>query len=311
MKDPRADEAVAQRTCPAMRATLAILALALTASPAWAEIPFPAIDPVALRIGPFAIYWYGIAYVAALVLGWRYARALAGNERLWGGRPPLTPVDMDDLLTWVAVGVIAGGRLGYVLLYQPGLLANPLSIFAIWDGGMSFHGGMLGTILAMVLFARSRGLPVWSTLDTVAAAVPIGLLFGRIANFINAELWGKPTDLPWAMVFPGAGPEPRHPSMLYEAVLEGFVLFLVLRWLTHSKLALTRPGLVGGAFVAGYGLARILVEFVRVPDAHVGYLTGGWVTLGMLYSLPMVLAGGWAVWSSRHRALRTARPSAA
>ena len=268
-----------------------------------AAIPFPVIDPVALRLGPLAIHWYGLAYIVSMVLGWRYVRSLAANERLWGGASPVTPAELDDLLTWVVVGVIAGGRIGYAVLYQPGMvLENPVSLIAVWEGGMSFHGGMLGTILAMVLFARRRGIPVWSTLDVVAAAVPIGLFFGRIANFVNAELWGRPTDLPWGMVFPGAGPEPRHPSQLYEAALEGIVLFLVLRWLTHSRIALTRPARVGGAFVAGYGVCRILVEFVRVPDAHIGYL-GGWVTIGMVYSLPMVLAGGWAVWSASRRRL--------
>ena len=271
-----------------------------------AAIPFPMIDPVALQLGPLAIHWYGIAYIVGIVLGWRYARALAANARLWGGAPPITPEDLDDLLTWVVVGVIAGGRIGYAILYQPGMvLENPLSLIAVWEGGMSFHGGMLGTILAMVLFARRRGIPVWSTLDVVAAAVPIGLFFGRVANFINAELWGRVTDLPWGVVFPNGGLEPRHPSQLYEAALEGIVLFLVLRWLTHSRLALTRPARVGGAFVAGYGIARILVEFVRVPDAHIGYL-GGWLTIGMLYSAPMVLAGGWAVWSASRRRLPAA-----
>ena len=285
--------------------------LALAASPALAAIPFPRIDPVAFSIGPFAVHWYGLAYVVAIVAGWRYARRLAADERLWGGPPPLAPVDLDDLLTWVAIGVIAGGRLGYVLFYQPSLLLDPLSVLAVWNGGMSFHGGMLGTILAMVLFARARGLPAWSTLDTVAAAVPIGLFFGRLANFINAELWGAPTALPWGVVFPGAGDVPRHPSQLYEALLEGIVLFLVLRWLTHARRGLVRPGLVGGAFVAGYGLMRMLVEFVRVPDAHVGYLTGGWLTLGMLYSLPMVLAGAWAMHSSSRRPAPPPRPAEA
>ena len=290
---------------------LAPALLAILTGASHAAIPFPNIDPVAIQLGPLAVHWYGLAYVVGIVLGWRYARRLASNERLWGGRPPLTAADMDDLLTWVAVGVIAGGRIGYVLLYQPALLTNPLSLFAVWEGGMSFHGGMLGTILAMVLFARSRGLPVWSTLDTVAAAVPIGLFFGRIANFINAELWGNVTTLPWGVVFPNGGPDPRHPSQLYEAALEGIVLFLVLRWLTHARLGLTRPGLVGGAFVAGYGVARLLVEFVRVPDAHIGYLGGDWITLGMLYSLPMVLAGGWAIWSSKGRELRAPEPARA
>ena len=282
----------------------------LAPTSAFAAIPFPSIDPVAIDLGPLEIRWYGIAYVVGIVLGWRYARRLAENQTLWAGRSPFTAADMDDLLTWVAVGVIAGGKIGYNLLYQPGsILENPLNLVAVWQPGMSFHGGMLGTILAMVLFARSRSLPVWSTLDTVAAAVPIGLFFGRIANFINSELWGRATDLPWGVVFPNAGPEPRHPSQLYEAALEGIVLFLFLRWLTHSRLGLTRPGLVGGAFVAGYGVARTLVEFVRVPDEHLGYLTGGWMTIGMLYSVPMILAGAWAMWSSSRRSLAVPAPA--
>ena len=287
-----------------MRLPILILAPFAT-TPALAAIPFPRIDPVAVSLGPLAIHWYGLAYVVGIVLGWRYARRLAGNDRLWPHGSPISVVDIDDLLTWVAIGVIAGGRLGYAILYQPSLLIDPLSLIAVWEGGMSFHGGMLGTILAMVLFARSRGIPVWSTLDTVAAAVPIGLFFGRIANFINAELWGAPTDAPWGVVFPNGGPVPRHPTQLYEAALEGIVLFLILRWLTHSRGALGKPARVGGAFVAGYGVARILVEFVRVPDAHVGYLLpdlmGEWLTLGMVYSLPMVLAGSWAIWSAKDR----------
>ena len=282
-----------------------VLLLAFVATPAWAAIPFPRIDPVALQLGPLAIHWYGLAYVVGIVLGWRYARSLAGNDQLWPNGSPISVQDIDDLLTWVAVGVIAGGRIGYAILYQPELLLNPIDLVKVWQGGMSFHGGMLGTILAMVLFARLRSIPVWSTLDTVAAAVPIGLFFGRIANFINAELWGAPTEAPWGVVFPGAGPVPRHPTQLYEAALEGIVLFLILRWLTHSRLALGKPARVGGAFVAGYGVARILVEFVRVPDAHIGYLLpdllGEWLTLGMVYSLPMVLAGSWAIWSASRR----------
>ena len=283
---------------------MAWMGLLAAGTPALAAIPFPNIDPVAVELGPIQVRWYGIAYVVGIVLGWRYARSLAANARLWGGRSPLTAADMDDLLTWVAVGVIAGGKIGYNILYQPGsILENPLNLIAVWQPGMSFHGGMLGTILAMVLLARSRGLPVWSTLDTVAAAVPIGLFFGRIANCINSELWGEVTTLPWGVVFPNGGPDPRHPSQLYEAAVEGIALFLILRWLTHSRLGLTHPGLVGGTFVAGYGVARTLVEFVRVPDAHIGYLTGGWFTIGMLYSVPMILAGGWAMWSAGRRSL--------
>jgi len=193
------------------------------------------------------------------------------------------------------MGVIVGGRVGYMLFYQPGMLIDsPLSLFAIWDGGMSFHGGLLGVLVAMALFARSRALAFFTVTDFIAPLVPIGLFFGRIGNFINAELWGSPTTLPWGMVFPGGGPEPRHPSMLYEALLEGLVLFLLL-WLFSMK---PRPRMtVSGLFLAGYGVFRFGVEFVREPDAHIGYLAGGWLTMGHLLSAPMILAGiallGW------------------
>jgi phosphatidylglycerol:prolipoprotein diacylglycerol transferase len=212
------------------------------------------------------------------------------------GIAPIRAEDLDDFLLWAAVGVVAGGRIGYILFYDfPRYLEEPLAILAVWEGGMSFHGGMLGTILAMVLFARARGIPAWSLLDVVAAATPVGLGLVRVANFINSELWGRPTDVPWAFVFPNGGPEPRHPSQLYEALLEGLVLFIVLRLLTHSALKLKSPGFIGGAFVAGYGASRIFVEFFREADAHIGYLFGGWLTMGMLLSLPMVLAGTWAM----------------
>jgi phosphatidylglycerol:prolipoprotein diacylglycerol transferase len=255
-------------------------------------IPFPAIDPVAISLGPFAVRWYGLAYFAGILIGWWYARRLVLNTRIWGGRPsPITPVDIDDFLLWLVIGVVAGGRIGYAIFYEPGhFLDRPLAFFQLWQGGMSFHGGLAGTIIAMTLFALRRKFPVLSLFDVCAASVPFGLFFGRIANFINGELWGRPTDLPWGIVFPGAGPLPRHPSQLYEAGLEGVVLFIVLRILTHRCLSLTRPGLTGGAFIAGYGIARILIEFVRVPDPQLGYLLGP-ITMGMLLSLPMVLIG--------------------
>ncbi|MGB8816548.1 MAG: prolipoprotein diacylglyceryl transferase, partial [Rhizobiaceae bacterium] len=217
-----------------------------------------------------------------------------------GGRAPITPVDLDDFVTWAALGVVLGGRLGYTLFYDfARFAADPLSIFAVWNGGMSYHGGMLGVILAIVLFALKRGIPVWTMLDTVAAGVPFGLGLVRLTNFINSELWGRPTDVPWAFVFPNGGDVPRHPSQLYEAALEGLVLFFVLRFFTHRMLKLKSPGFVGGAFVAGYGLSRIFVEFFREPDAHIGYLAGNWLTMGIILSLPMVLAGSWAVATAR------------
>jgi phosphatidylglycerol:prolipoprotein diacylglycerol transferase len=254
--------------------------------------PFPAIDPVAIAIGPIAVRWYGLAYFAGILIGWWYARRLVSNERLWGGKPaPMTVVDIDDFLLWVVVGIVGGGRIGYALFYQPGhFLDDPLGFLRVWEGGMSFHGGLAGTILAMAIFALRRKIPVLSLFDVSAASVTFGLFLGRLANFVNGELWGRVTDAPWGMVFPNGGPLPRHPSQLYEAALEGVLLFIVLRILTHGSKSLRRPGLTGGAFIAGYGVARILIEFVREPDAQLGYLIGP-LTMGMLLSLPMVLVG--------------------
>ena len=268
-----------------------------------AGLPFPDIDPVLFQIGPLAIRWYALAYIAGLILGWRYILALNKNSALWRAKPPATAVQIDDLLLWATLGVILGGRLGYVLFYQPGhYFAHPGDIIAVWQGGMSFHGGMLGVSVAIILFARRKQIELLSLADLVATAAPIGLFFGRIANFINAELWGRPTSMPWGVIFPGpeAGPYPRHPSQLYEAALEGLLLFLVLRFLTHKMDLLKRPGLVTGAFLTGYGLARIFVEFFRQPDIQIGYLAGG-LTMGMLLSLPMVLAGlGLIWWATTH-----------
>lgn len=262
-----------------------------------AALPFPNIDPVIVNLGPLAIHWYGIGYIVGILFAWWYAKRLITNPRLWrDGVLPMKPEDLDDFVVWAAIGVVLGGRTGYVLFYDlPRYLANPLDIFAVWQGGMSFHGGLLGTVLAMVLFARKRGILTWSLLDVVAAGVPVGLGLVRLANFINSELWGKVTDAPWALVFPNGGPDPRHPSQIYEALLEGLVLFVVLRILTHSLLKLKTPRFVGGAFICGYGLSRIFVEFFREPDAQLGYLLGGWLTMGMVLSLPMVLFGIWCM----------------
>ena len=255
-------------------------------------IPFPAIDPVALRIGPLAVKWYGLAYVAGLLLGRFYVKALLQQGRLWPSQKrPFTPEKVDDLLLFMTVGVLLGGRLGYVLFYQPRFfLANPLEIAAVWNGGMSFHGALLGSIVAIVLFARRIGAELWSVMDLAAAATPMGLFFGRLANFINAELWGRESTVPWAMVFPDAGDAPRHPSQLYEAMTEGLILFAVLWWLTHRMLAFRKPGVVAGTFMAGYGLARSFCEFFREPDAG-HWFTFGPFTAGILYSLPMILVG--------------------
>ncbi len=272
-------------------------------------LPFPAIDPVLIEIGPFAIRWYALAYIVGIFIGWWYARRLVANGRLWGvDGAPLRPVDIDDFVVWAAVGIVVGGRLGYVLFYDlPRFIDQPAEIVAVWHGGMSFHGGFLGTILAMVLFARRRGIPIWSLIDVIAPSVTFGLFFGRLANFINGELWGRVSDAPWAMVFPDAGPLPRHPSQLYEAALEGVVLFVVLRLLIHRYHRLSTPGFVAGGFAAGYGAARTFVEFFREPDVQVGYLAGG-LTMGMALSIPMIVAGlALMVWSARRPSGATAR----
>jgi len=261
-------------------------------------ITFPDIDPIIFQIGPLAVRWYGLGYVVGILFAWWYSKKLVSTPGLWAhNKAPMKPEDLDDFLVWAAVGVVLGGRIGYILFYDLGrYIANPLDIFALTQGGMSFHGGMLGTILAMVLFARSRGIPAWSLLDVVAAGVPVGLGLVRVANFINSELWGRPTDVAWGVIFPNGGPEPRHPSQLYEAGLEGIVLFAALAWLVWRAKKLKRPKFVGGAFIAGYGVSRIIVEFFRTPDAQIGYLAGtDWLTMGMVLSLPMVLAGTWAM----------------
>jgi phosphatidylglycerol---prolipoprotein diacylglyceryl transferase len=271
-------------------------------------LTFPNIDPVVLQIGPVAIRWYGLAWIAGIVFAWWYAKRQVSNEALWpAGKTPCKPADIDDFLIWAALGTLIGGRIGYVLFYDFAVfMDNPLRIFALWEGGMSFHGGFLGTTLSMILFARSRGINVWSLFDVVAAGVPVGLGLVRVANFINSELWGRPTDVAWGVIFPNGGPFPRHPSQLYEAALEGLVLFVMLRMLTHWSLQLRSPGLIAGTFVAGYGLSRIIVEFYREPDAHIGYLAGNWLTMGMVLSLPMVIVGLWAVMSARRAAASSA-----
>jgi len=275
-----------------------------------AALSFPNIDPVIVTIGPLAVHWYGLGYIVGILFAWWYGKRLVTNAKLWpDGAQPMTPQDLDDFVLWAAIGVVVGGRTGYVLFYDlPRYLADPLDIFAVWQGGMSFHGGLLGTILAMVLFARARKIPTWTLLDVVAAGVPVGLGLVRLANFVNSELWGRVSDVPWAVIFPNGGPFPRHPSQLYEALLEGLVLFLVLRFLTHSRLKLKTPRFVGGAFVAGYGLSRIFVEFFREPDQQLGYLAGtGWLTMGMVLSLPMVLFGAWCMATAKP--MPAARPA--
>lgn len=267
-------------------------------------LTFPQIDPVLLQIGPLAVHWYGLGYVVGILFAWWYARRLVTNDRLWGpGGSAISPIDIDDFLIWAAAGVVLGGRLGYILFYDfARYIENPASIFAVWQGGMSFHGGLTGVTLAMILFARRRGFSIWSLFDIIAAGVPVGFGLVRVTNFINSELWGRPTDVAWSFVFPNGGPDPRHPSQLYEALLEGLALFIVLRLLTHSALKLKQPGFVAGAMVAWYGASRIFVEFFREPDAHIGYLAGGWLTMGMILSVPMVLLGVWAMLRARKAA---------
>jgi phosphatidylglycerol:prolipoprotein diacylglycerol transferase len=255
-------------------------------------IAFPTFDPVAIAIGPFAIRWYALAYIGGILLGWFYARSLIKSEKLWGGPAPISLTQMDDFILWVTVGIILGGRTGYVLFYNlPFFIQHPAEIFELWKGGMSFHGGFLGCVIAVMWFAHRNRISILSLGDITTAVGPIGLFLGRIANFINGELWGRPAppDLPWAMIFPTGGPLPRHPSQLYEASLEGILLFTVLAVMIRLG-ALKRPGLILGSFIAIYGLARIIGEHFREPDPQLGFLWGG-LTMGMLLSVPMVIGG--------------------
>ncbi len=276
-------------------------------------IPFPAIDPAlfTLDLGPvqFSLRWYALAYLAALGFGWWLVRALVSRPALWGeGGPPMTREAPEDLLTWMVLGVIAGGRLGYALFYQPmHFLAHPWEIPMVWQGGMSFHGGFLGVVAAVIWWSRRGGRPMWRVGDAVALAVPSGLLLGRLANFVNGELWGRPASVPWAMVFPDprAGGLPRHPSQLYQAALEGLALGLLMWWLATRRGWLRRPGAMVGAFLAGYGVARLIGEGFRQADAQfiapdnpfghvIRFSTGpdGWgLTMGQSLSLPMIAAG--------------------
>jgi phosphatidylglycerol:prolipoprotein diacylglycerol transferase len=253
---------------------------------------FPVFDPIAISLGPIAIRWYALAYIGGIVLGWLYARALLKNEKFWGGPAPISLTQMDDFILWVTLGIIVGGRTGYVLFYNlPFFIEHPAEIFELWKGGMSFHGGFMGCVVAVMWFARRNGISILSLGDITTAVGPIGLFLGRIANFINSELWGRAADpdLPWAMIFPNGGPLPRHPSQLYEAGMEGILLFTIL-WLMIRSGALKRPGLILGSFVTLYAVARITGEHFREPDPQLGFLWGG-LTMGMLLSLPMVIAG--------------------
>ena len=261
---------------------------------------FPQFDPVIVQLGPIAIRWYALAYIGGIVLGWRFARRLVRRA------PAVATVEqVDDFVTWTTLGIVLGGRLGYVLFYQPArFLEAPLEIFAVWQGGMSFHGGMLGVAIALVWFCRRNTIPLLGFADRVAVVVPIGLGLGRIANFINGELWGReaPGTLPWAMIFPNGGPIPRHPSQLYQALLEGAVLLTVMVLLARRQAIRARFGTLTGVFLCGYAIARIIGEFFRQPDAFLGFLFAG-ATMGQLLSLPMLAAGLWLLLrdSSRDR----------
>lgn len=259
-------------------------------------IPFPNIDPVLISFGPFAIRWYALAYIGGLLIGWRLMRRLAL-------RPPeaATLEDVDDFLVWATLGVVLGGRLGYVLFYNaPYYLAHPLSVLAVWRGGMSFHGGLVGVMVAMIVFCRRRKIPLLMFSDRIACVAPIGLFLGRLANFVNGELFGRVADVPWAVVFPRGGPQPRHPSQIYEAFAEGALLFAVLMWLAGDERLRRRPGLICGVFLAGYGVARMIGELFRQPDAHIGFLGFG-TTMGQWLSLPLFLGGLYLIVGARRR----------
>ena len=273
-------------------------------------LPFPNFDPVLIQLGPFAIRWYALAYIAGILLGWFYARAIVRNQKLWGGPAPMTALDIDDFIVWVTLGIILGGRIGYVLFYNPSYFSeHPMEAFQLWKGGMSFHGGFTGCVLAVVLFARKNKIPILSLGDVTCATGTLGVLLGRIANFINGELWGRPTDVAWGMVFPSGGPIPRHPSQLYEAALEGLLLFIVLALLIRAG-ALRRPGLIIGAFALGYALARSFCELFREPDAQLGFLWNT-ITMGTLLSIPLLLAGIALIVNALRRPPRDAEPVAA
>ena len=294
------------------------------------SLPFPNIPPAivtipavhlgAFALGPFSIRWYAIAYIAGILLGWRYAVGLVRNAKVWGLRgPPITPAQIDDMILWITIGIIAGGRLGYVLFYmlplasgRATLATDPLEIIRLWHGGMSFHGGTIGVIIALIIFARLRRIDLIALADMVAACVPIGLGFGRLANFINGELWGRVTTSPLGIVFCGphiatdpdgncvAGPLPRYPSQLFEATLEGLVLFLAIRIATHRFGWFKRPGAVTGLFLLGYGLSRTVLENVRMPDEGLRDLPFG-LTVGMMLSAPMILGGLIFLWRAFRR----------
>lgn len=264
-----------------------------------ALLTYPNIDPIAIEYGPISIKWYGLAYLTGLVLGWLYIRRLISTPRLWlGDKAPLTLERVDDLLLYMTFAVIIGGRLGQVLLYDPDFyFAHPAEILKVWKGGMSFHGALIASGLAILVFARQFKVSARSVMDLCCAAVPFGIFFGRIANFINSEHWGRVTTAAVGMVFPNGGPEPRHPSQLYEAVLEGLVMLVIMRFATHRMLALKRPGLVTGIWLIWYAIARSICEIFREPEAYNIFNIGPF-TAGQVYCLPMLLLGLYMVWAA-------------
>ncbi len=292
-----------------------------------AVINFPDLSPELFSISlfgmEFALRWYALAYIAGILIAWRMALTALRRPKLWpADTPPMTAQQLEDLLTWIIVGVILGGRLGFVLFYQPAYyLQNPMDILKVWQGGMSFHGGLIGVIAAALIFARRYKIAALSLADLVAHTVPPGLLLGRLANFVNAELWGRPSELQWAVIFPGTAAQDcpdisglcaRHPSQLYEAALEGLVLGVLLLWLVYRRGAFRAPGMVMGVFFAGYGLSRFIVEFFRQPDAQfvspgnplglAWHVSGLGLTMGQILSLPMIAIGFWFVWRARRAA---------
>ncbi|MBY0360802.1 MAG: prolipoprotein diacylglyceryl transferase [Phreatobacter sp.] len=264
-------------------------------------LPFPVIDPVLIAVGPLAIRWYALAYIGGFLFGWWLAKRLVATDRLWpAGRAPFAPAVIDDAIVWAALAGILGGRLAFVFVYNLDYyLANPAAILAVWEGGMAFHGGIVGAVVGLLIFARRNSLPLLPLIDLAAIVAPIGIALGRLANFIKPELWGRVTDVPWGIIFPGAGPEPRHPSQIYQALTEGLLLFAVLLLIARSG-GLKRPGLLAGCFGIGYGLARSFGELFRQPDPQLGFLFAG-ATMGQLLSVPLIAVGLWLVLRSRRQ----------
>ena len=257
-------------------------------------IPYPYIDPIIFQVGPLAFRWYSLAYIGGLIFAWRYMLRL--SERF---KDVASHDDIDDFLIWGTLGVVIGGRFGYIFFYNfDYFLINPIEVLYVWKGGMSFHGGVLGVVISGLIFAKQRGISVLRFADIIACATPVGLFLGRLANFVNGELFGRVSDVPWAMVFPQGGPNPRHPSQIYEAVLEGFVLFIFLFMLSKKESIRNRPGILMGVFFLGYALARSFVELFRQPDAHIGLLAAG-LTMGQWLSIPMIIGGLYFIITSK------------